>query len=297
MSFAIAQKVLRNSTLELQLKCNPEGQTIIANQYETHPLRISQPFRLDRDGDITGGEIANHHRAYLYLRNNSPGLFSGDRIKIALSLEEKTQLYLTEQSATKVHPAIVQGDTANVDYQWTIAKNAMVEFVPEPIILYRDSGLQQTTQIKIHPTASLFWSDFVLPGRLARGESYQFRSYEHFLAVYGDTGELWFKDRMYLKGKDNSFSHNTLFASFPILGNAIAIMPHLEVNLLKSTVDNLLDNNSQKLVAATSVLPYDKGIIIKVLASKTQAIKKSWYLILNLLRQLNHQTCLPNIPK
>jgi urease accessory protein len=294
---AIAQKALRDSTLELQLKCNSEGKTIIARQYETHPLRISRPFRLDRGGDLAEGEAPNNHRAYLYLRNNSPGLFAGDELNLSLCLEEKTQLYLTEQSATKVHPTTMPEVTAKVHYQWTIAKDAMVEFIPEAIILYRDSALQQTTQVKIHPTASLFWSDLILPGRLARGECYQFRFYDHCLEVYSDAGELWFKDRMYLTGKDNPFSDSKLFASFPIWGNAIAIMPQIEVNLLKSTLDNLLDNNSHDLVAATSVLPHDKGVLIKVLASQTQKIKMYWHLVLNALRKLNHQSCLPHIPK
>lgn len=294
---AIAQKVSRDSTLELQLKCNPKGKTITAYQYETHPLRISPPFRLDRDGDVAEGNISDDSRAYLYLRNNSPGLFGNDRLKVSLNLEEKTKLYLTEQSATKVHPTMTEGVTAKVDYQWQIAQDAMVEFVPEPIIFYRDSALQQTTQVKIHPTASFFWSDLVLPGRLARGESYQFRFYDHCLEVYSDAGELWFKDRMYLTGKDNLFSHNELFASLPIWGNAIAIMPQIEVNLLKTTIDNLLDSNNRDFVAATSVLPYDKGVLIKVLANKTQNIKRYWYSVLNALRKLNHQSCLPYIPK
>lgn len=294
---AIAQRALRDSTLELQLKCNSEGKTIIARQYETHPLRISSPFRLDRGGNFVKGEIPNDRRAYLYLRNNSPGLFAGDKLNISLSLEEKTKLYLTEQSATKVHPTMTEGVTAKVDYQWTIAEDAMVEFIPEPVIFYRDSALQQTTQVKIHPTANFFWSDLVLPGRLARGECYQFRFYDHCLAVYSDAGELWFKDRMYLTGKDNLFANNALFASLPIWGNAIAIMPQIEVNLLKSTVDSLLDNNNIDLVAATSILPHDRGILIKVLASQTQKIKMYWYSVLNALRNLNHQSCLPHIPK
>ena len=287
---AIAKKTLQDSILELQLQCNSEGKTIVTHQYETHPLLISSPFRLE-------GETSNDRRAYLYLRNNSPGLFAGDELNISLNLQEKTKLYLTEQSATKVHPTTMPGVKAKVNYQWTIAKDAMVEFVPEPVILYRDSALQQTTQVKMHPTACFFGSDLILPGRLARGESYQFHFYDYCLEVYSDTGELWFKDRMYLTGKDNPFSDSALFASFPIWGNAIAIMPQIEVNLLKNTIDRLLDNNSYDLVAATSVLPYNKGVLIKVLSDRTQSIKMYWHSVLNALRKLNHQSCLPRIPK
>ncbi|WP_144873015.1 urease accessory protein UreD, partial [Hyella patelloides] len=209
------QNLQEYSALELKLRCNSWGKTVITHQYQTHPMRISRPFRLDRD---------NHNRAYIYLRNNSPGLFAQDNLNISLSLGKNSQFYLTEQSATKVHP-MTKGSTAKVNYNWNIAQQGIVEFVPEPLILYQDSALQQTTKIEIHPTASLFWSDIILPGRLARGECYQFRYYDHYLEVCSDLGELWFKERMYLKGQDNQFCHNELFASFPVLGNAIIIIP------------------------------------------------------------------------
>lgn len=102
---------------------------------------------------------------------------------------------------------------------------------------------------------------------------------------------------MYLTGKNNPFFYSSLFASFAVQGNAIAIMPYIEVDLLKNTLDNLLDNNSYDLVAVTSIFPHHKGILIKVLAKKTQNIKMYWYLVLNALRKLNHQSCLPHIPK
>lgn len=121
---AIALVVLRNNTLKLQLKCNPEGQTMIAHQYETHPLQVSCPFRLDRGGDLAEGKAPNNHRAYLYLRNNSPGLFAEDELNLSLCLEEKTKLYLTEQSATKVHPTMMPEVTAKVHDRWTFAKDA-----------------------------------------------------------------------------------------------------------------------------------------------------------------------------
>ena len=230
------------------------------------------------------------------MRNNSPGLFAEDSFKITLNLEDNTQLYLTEQSATKVHP-MVNTDTAKVNYQWNIGKHAIVEFVPEPLILYSDSALKQTTQVRIHPSASLFWSDVVLPGRLARGESYQFRDYDHCLEVYGEAGELWFRDSMHLTGKENKFAQSSLFASLPVLGNAIALLPQIEVNLLKTTLDSLKLPNTSNLVVATSVLPQDKGVLLRVLGSRTQDIKSYWHSAINTLRKLNQQPPLSHVPK
>jgi urease accessory protein len=281
------------ATLKLQLWCDLESKTIIKNRYETHPLRISRPFRLDRDEII---DRESDRRIYLYLRNNSPGLFPRDRLNFDFNLAKNTQLYLTEQSATKVHPMAANA-VAEVNYRWQIGERATIEFVPEPLILYRDSALNQTTTIKIHPTANLFWCDLILPGRLARGESYQFRSYHHVLEVSSDNDELWFKERIHLMGSSNPFSHHRLFASFPVLGNAIAIMPQIEVNLLKSTLDNLSISDREDFLVATSVLPHNRGVLIRVLATQTQKIRNYWHSVVAILRQLNNQPSLPLIPK
>ena len=289
------EKLWEQSRLELQLELNLRGQTVITHQYQTHPMRISRPFRLDRDENI-GDSMLKNRRAYLYLRNNSPGLFAADKLEISLNLADRSQVYLTEQSATKVHP-MKEGERARVNYRWRIARQGMVEFVPEPLILYRDSAFEQTTEIEIHPEASLFWSDIILPGRLARGERYQFRYYDHRLSVCSDRGESWFKERMYLEGQNNPFRDNSLLAKYAVWGNAIAIMPRLKLDLLKNAVDSLEKQNISTLQAATSVLPYNRGILIRVLADKTLQIKSYWNSVLNVLRKLDRQPSLPQVPK
>ena len=291
------EKFWEQSRLNLELGCNLQGQTVITHQYQTHPIKISRPFRLDRNNkDRSKSSINSDRRAYLYLRNNSPGLFAADKLKISLKLADCSQLYLTEQSATKVHP-MKERERARVNYQWRIGQQGMVEFVPEPLILYQDSALEQTTEIEIHPEASLFWSDIILPGRLARGERYQFRYYDHRLSVCSERGESWFRERMYLEGQNNPFRDNPLLAEYSVWGNAIAIMPRIKLDLLKNTVDSLEGQNISNLQAATSVLPYDKGILIRVLADKTSRVKSYWNLILDALRKLNRQPSLPQIPK
>jgi len=279
--------LLAPSVLELQLSTNSSGQTIVTHQHATHPLRISSPFRLDG---------TNSDRAYLYLRNNSPGLFAQDKLELTLDIQANTKFYLTEQSATKAHP-MGSEDKAEVNYHWQVGEKAMVEFVPEPVILYQDSALEQTTTICLDETASLFWSDIILPGRLARGESYQFRYYQHLLEVRSSTGELWFCDRLFLQGKQNRFREQQLFSSLPLLGNAVVIMPNLDLNLYQEAIDNLAQDYEPQIITATSVLPNNKGILLKVLASRSQQISRYWQAILNVLRQLNNQSHLSVIPK
>ena len=276
------------SKLDLKLQCNSWGQTNIFYQYTTHPLRVSNPFRLDRN---------NPNRIYLYIRNNSPGLLAEDELNLYFYLEKGSQVYLTEQAATKVHPVLDQTAAARVNYQMIMEENTSLEFVPEPLILYADAALRQKTKIQIHPSSNLFWSEIILPGRLARDEYYQFRYYDNCFRVTSSEGQLLFQERSYLEGKDNQFSNNCLFTSLPIIGKAIAIYPQINCNSLQKAIDDLKITNPNQFVVATSILPYDQGILIRVLSQKSEQIKNYFRSVLSLIRSMHNDSALPYIPK
>jgi urease accessory protein len=274
--------------LDLKLQCNSILQTICHHQYSNYPLRLSSIFRF---------EGANSQRAYLYLINTSPGLLAGDELHLSLQLAPNSHLYLTDQSATKVHPMPELNLKATVDYQIVLEANSNLELVPEPIILYENSVLEQQTVIKIHPTARLFLSDIVLPGRLAKQEFYDFNYYFNRLQVKDLTDKLLFSDAMRLIGKDNPFQDNKLFSSLPIIGSAIAILPNTDLNLLIAQLKSIKSNSYQELEFATTILPSSNGILIRTLAAKTLRLKMFFTEVLSCIRSITSQSPLPHIPK
>lgn len=275
--------------LELELKSNTTCQTVCQHQYTTYPLRLSPIFRL---------EGANSLRGYLYLINTSPGLLAEDTLDLSLKLAETSSLYLTDQAATKVHPMPNQSSKAQVNYQIELNAGASLELMPEPIILYQDAVLEQNTQIKLHPTASLFMSEIILPGRLAKAESYQFNYYSNRLQITDLADRLLFVDAMRLLGKTNPFKQNKLFASLPILGNAIAILPEdLDLSKLIELLEKQTWINSENLETAMNTLPEINGISIRMLANKTAEIKRYLLAVLNCIRYVTQQLPLPYIPK
>lgn len=252
------------NNLELTLKCDRAKRTVIASQYTAYPLRLSPILRLDRK---------NSHCAYLYLMNTSPGLLAGDELKLELTLTEDTNLYLTDQAATKVHPMPRLDTIAKVSSKIRLEANASLELIPEPLILYQDAALEQTTQIELHDTATLFLSEIILPGRLARGECYQFRDYFNHLQVSSLEGEIYCRDAMRLVGKLNPFKASKLFASMPVMGSAVVILPQSDLEALSSILEDLRQADSQDILVACSLLPYDKGLLIRALANTTQPLK------------------------
>lgn len=276
------------NNLELTLKRDRAKRTIIASQYTAYPLRLSPILRLDNK---------NRDRAFLYMMNTSPGLLAGDKLNIELTLAEDTDLYLTDQAATKVHPMPKLDTVARVNSRIQLAANATLELIPEPIILYEDAALEQTTQIELHDTATLFLSEIILPGRLARGERDLFRHYLNRLQVSSLAGEVYCQEAMRLVGKLNPFKGSKLFASMPVMGSAIIILPQGDLEALSSTLEDLQQANCQDIVVASSLLPHDKGLLIRALANTTQPIKRYLHYAVNCVRLASDRSPLPHIPK
>lgn len=279
---------IRPHNLDLQLQCNSIDQTICHHQYSSYPLRLSSIFRF---------EGANPQRAYLYLLNTSPGLLAGDTLNLSLQLAPNSHLYLTDQAATKVHPMPEVNTKATMNYQIVLEANSSLELVPEPIILYKNSILEQQTVIKLHPTARLFLSEIVLPGRLAKQEFYDFNYYFNRLQVKDLTDKFLVSDAMRLIGKDNPFQGNKLFSSLPIIGSAIAILPNTDLNLFIAQLNSIKSNSYQELEFATTILPSNNGILIRALAAKTLRLKMFFTEVLNCIRSITSQSPLPHIPK
>lgn len=278
------KKLKYQHNLELSLGCD-RSRTIYQHQYTTYPLRLSPSFRL---------EGANSARIYHYLINTSPGLLAGDELRLALELAANTSLYLTDQAATKVHPMPKIDTKATVKYHIRVDADASLELVPEPVILYTDAVLEQETAIALHPTAKLFLSEIIIPGRLAKQEYYDFNYYFNRLKVTDLEDKILFVEANRLLGKQNQFQHHHLFAASAIIGNAIAVLPSTDLELLTRQLNELACKNVE---AATTILPSNNGILIRALSNKTVELKQYFTSALNCIRTITNQLPLPYIPK
>ena len=277
--------------LEITVALDQSGdrpKSIITNQYTCYPLRLSTAFRLDKD---------DPQRAYLYMTNTSPGILAGDHWRFQMKLEAGTSLHITDQSATKVHAMPIEGTKAKISSDIQINQGASLEFIPEPLILFAESSLEQNTRIQLHPEADLFWSEIILPGRIARGEYYDFNYCFNRVEIRSDDNKLLFRDAMHLEGKDNLFQQNPLFSSKTVMANFIIIQPQLDLEILGKKLEDLEAAHCPDLVMSSSVLPYEKGLLVRALADKTLELKKYLHYALNCVRTLGDHPRLPYIAK
>jgi urease accessory protein len=162
------------------------GRTVLAHAYAEPPLRIGRGF----------GEGPRRTALHFILASSAPGIFGGDLFEQHITLERGAQVRLTSQSALQVHPG-ADGGSARVRSRYEVGADAELRCHWDPLIPFAASRLDQQTDIELHPTARLSWSDAFMSGREGRGERWQFRSLRGELRIARD-GTLEYLERFHI---------------------------------------------------------------------------------------------------
>jgi len=138
------------------------GRTVIRHSYCEVPFKVTRLL----DSDMPGF-------AHLILMQCTAGLFGGDDVECAIHVDSGACLLLTQQSATKIHPA---GDLPAAQRMRIVVKSGarlVADF--DPVIPFAGSRLHQSTHIEVEPGASLVFWEGMMAGRIGKEERWQFR--------------------------------------------------------------------------------------------------------------------------
>ena len=245
-----------------------QGRTRLVQSQTRPPLVVQRALYLDE---------ALPDMAFLYLSNPTAGILQGDHLEIAIESGPSTRLHLTTPAATKIHP--MPDSPALQEASICLREDAYLEYLPEPIIPFREARFSQRASITIDSTASLVYGEVILPGRVDHGESYEYKSFSQRLTIARPDGHPLVQEAFCLtpqsasprvKGVLGLDGVKTLGALWVVTGQvkADALLELLRENLAALFVDK------EDIELGTSLLPYGCGVGIKVLSSKVETVKK-----------------------
>jgi urease accessory protein len=144
----------------------------LLSRFHSSPLKIAKSF--------TWHEEDRCQLAVLQM-DVSPGMLEGDCYEIDWTVQAGVAAYVTNQAYTRVHPC---GDgRACLIQRLRLESDASLEWMPEPVMLFRDARFVQDTRIDLAPGAVFMMGDIVSPGRLSRGERFAYAEYDARLEV------------------------------------------------------------------------------------------------------------------
>ncbi|WP_424768799.1 urease accessory protein UreD [Paenibacillus sp. sgz302251] len=167
------------------------GQTLLEHKYHTAPIKIAKAFPLE-------GQLG------VIVMDVSPGLLDGDRYELEWTSRPNSHVMITNQSYMKVHPSMPGGGSSMLQ-SFVLEENAIVEHMPEPIMLYKNARLKNETQVHLKAGAIWMQADVLCPGRTLRGERFAYRSYSNSLSVYYEK-ELIFSQRQRIEPAKQSIT-------------------------------------------------------------------------------------------
>ena len=181
-----------------------KDKTILRESYSHVPLQVMRPI----EDDFGGLQI--------FMLSPTGGVVQGDHYAINIHLEPGTHALVTTIAANKVYkmPDGLAQQTINI----TVGEGAILEFVPDALILFKDSELEQTIHITLEKDALCIFQDSVMGGRIARGEILQFRRYFNLIEVYDERGLLLY-DRTDYRPQPDNINQLGLLDGFGIWGS------------------------------------------------------------------------------
>lgn len=120
--------------------------------------------------------------AALYIVGYGGGLVSGDDVSIDIDVGSHCTLLILTQGSTKVFKVRGGGPhppTCRQMMRFLIRPSSTLLLLPDPVTCYAQSRYTQTQRFDVtcRRTSSLVVLDWITPGRQARGEKWDFKSY------------------------------------------------------------------------------------------------------------------------
>jgi urease accessory protein len=124
----------------------------------------------------------------VYMLSPTGGVVQGDKYNIRITLEAGSHALITTIAANKVYK--MPDGCAEQTIQIEVHEGAILEYVPDALILFEDSDLRQEMSVKLHDGALCVLQDIVMGGRLARQEILKFRRFQNQIRVDDSQGLL-----------------------------------------------------------------------------------------------------------
>lgn len=256
--------------LDLSFARDRAGNTYLDRRLFRWPFTIARTFRLDR---APAGMLT------VLLQSVSGAIQAGDDIRQRLHISAGAQGHVTTQSATSVYRA-PPGMSASDDVAITVEDDAMLEYMPEPRILFPDADLAQTIRLRVADRAIALLSDGFVVHR-PEGIGHGFRRFVSETQIETPEGELVSLERTEL---DDMALRCGVRAHYAAFGTLTCVAP-LAREQLRGQCDALNREFAGigSVYAAATVLPGGRGLGLRIAAHDgrhlRQALQTGWIAI------------------
>jgi len=265
---ALAPAAEARAQVDVELATDPRGNTFVARQ------RVAYPYHLGRSLHAPEDPVG---MPTLYIQSCSGGIFEHDHLAWRIVSGERTQAHITSSASTIVH-AMESGE-ASQEVAIEARAGSYLEYLPDPLILFRDARLHSSLRIRLHQDATVLACDSIVPHDPS-GEGGTFDWIAAELRVEDPDGTLLARDRYRLRG--NTLSRNVpgITGSWPCQGGFVVLSRRVPAAQIIESLRTAMPDN-RDVYSGVTKLPGECGAWVRVLAQDAsalrEALRRAWY--------------------
>ncbi|MFC4605238.1 urease accessory protein UreD [Rhodococcus kronopolitis] len=271
----------------LEMRFEDRGErSILAHLYRKTPLLVQQALYWDE---------ATRGMPCVFMISTSGCVLQGDRLYVDITMAPGSMAHVTTQSATKVHE--MDANFASQVQTLVLAENSYLELMPGTTIPHRHARYFVRTDVTVDPTATLLFSEVVMPGRKYHrgGELFEYDVYSALVNATRPDGTDLFTEKLLIEPARWPVRLAGAMGGHDVFGNVVLLTP-------KRHADAILDQvtagrrEGEQTVAGASRLPNDAGLIYKVLGPESAPVHAKVREFWALVRRTVRGEPIPDVP-
>lgn len=204
--------------------------------------------------------------------SNSGGILQGDRYAIEIDLAYGAEAHITTQAATKIHE--MDANFASQTQDISLAAGSYLEYLPHPVIPHKHARFISRTRIAIDPSATLLYSEILLPGRkyYGGGEVFAYDLLSLSVRAKRPDGRALFAEKFIIEPQVSDVGNAAVMGQFDVFANVLLLTPKIHAERIFEQVEPVIDAE-RGWAAGLCRLPSDAGLIYKVLGMESQLVR------------------------
>jgi urease accessory protein len=260
--------------LQLLLEEDDERKkTIIKEKFCRVPLYVQRALYL---------EESIPSMAYIYIISPSGGILQGDRYRIDITLKKNSYAHITTQSATRVYK--MERDFATQMVNIVVDDGCYFEYIPEQVIPFRNSRFYQIVDLNVHENSTMVYSEMIVPGRVASGEVFEYDICYVKTVAKDNFDKLRFTDTFKLEPKKEDLRSYGIMENLDTVSSLYILTKREYVKDIKNEINSIFKNIGI-VRGGASVLPDNRGIIVRILGNTASEVRNAIFEILKITRK------------
>ena len=249
------------------------NKTIITEQRSCVPLYVQRALYYDE---------SIPSMAHVFVLSPSGGVLQGDRYRTDIELKNGAMSHITTQGATRIYK--MNSNYATQMINLNVGKDCYLEFLPEQLIPYKNSRYYQKATFKVNDSATLVYSETIVPGRVAMGELFDYDVCCLKTLCYDDKQEMKFHDNCILEPKKQTMNSLGIFGNRTVLSMMYVVTKKECVEELYEIINQIFKDNDE-IIGGTSILPNNSGLSVRILSNSSEVNKITVYNIAQIIRK------------